>query len=322
MNTIYQVSNLIKNYPVPAGGFFKKRQKYISAVDNVSFEIKNGETFGIVGESGSGKTTLARLLLRLIEPTEGKIIYKNQEITKFNRKEMKNIRKDIQMIFQDPFSSLDPRKTILNIIAEPLIVHKLNQDISITRKVKDTLELVDLPSSDDFLKKIPEEISGGQRQRVGIARALVINPEFVVADEPVSMLDASVKAGVISLMMRLKEEIGLTYVFITHELALAYHICDRIAVMYLGEIVEIGDTSDVIHTPIHPYTKLLIDSIPPLTPDKQWNETSFGQSSLTASTSGCKFFERCNAAEEACKGKSSDLKEVKRDHFSACWKFQ
>lgn len=272
----------------------------------------------MVGESGSGKTTLARLLLRLIEPTQGNLFFKETNVTSLNVVEMKKIRRRMQMIFQDPYSSLDPRKTILHIVAEPLRVHKLGNQSEIKENVRQALELVDLPASDDFLRKLPEELSGGQRQRIGIARALVIHPEFVIADEPVSMLDASVKAGIISLMMELKEKIDLTYLFITHEIALAYHICDRIAVMYLGEMVEQGDVTSVIRTPAHPYTKLLIEAVPPLIPDENWANKTFGTSSFIQKPYGCKFYERCSQAKTICQTERPELQEIEKGHVVAC----
>jgi oligopeptide transport system ATP-binding protein len=319
VETIYQIKNLTKEYPVSSEGFFTRKRKYFNAVDDVSFDINKGETFGVVGESGSGKTTLARMLLRLIEPTKGGMFYKGCDITTLNFRDMKKMRRRMQMIFQDPFSSLDPRKTVQQIIAEPLRIHKLGTEKEIKEKVKQTLDLVDLPATDDLLSKIPEELSGGQRQRIGIARALTINPDFVIADEPVSMLDASVKAGIIALMMELKDKIDLTYVFITHEIALAYHICDRIAVMYLGELVEMGDTESIIRTPSHPYTKLLIESVPPLVPDEEWTNKSFGTSTLTRNPFGCKFHERCPEVSDACRKERPQLREVKSEHYSACW---
>jgi oligopeptide transport system ATP-binding protein len=318
VETIYQIQDLTKQYPLDAKGVFRRKRHYINAVDHVNLTIHQGETFGVVGESGSGKTTLARLLLRLIEPTEGSLWFKQCDLASLNRHAMKNMRRQMQMIFQDPYSSLDPRKTIFQIVAEPLRVHKLGNDREIQTQVRHAVELVDLPISDDFLRKLPEELSGGQRQRIGIARALVINPEFVIADEPVSMLDASVKAGIIALMLDLKAKIGLTYLFITHELALAYHICDRLAVMYLGEVVEQGDVHSVIRTPVHPYTKLLIAAVPPLVPDANWSNQTFGVSSFARKSCGCKFYERCPETRDICITERPTLSEIHAGHFVAC----
>jgi oligopeptide transport system ATP-binding protein len=318
VESLYRIENLTKKYPLETKGLFRSQQRYINAVDNVSFKIYKGETFGIVGESGSGKTTLARMLLRLIEPTQGNMLFDGCEITSLNRVEMKKARRRMQMIFQDPYSCLDPRKTILDIISEPLKVHGLGNEHEIIKKVKEALEQVDLSTSEQFIKKIPEELSGGQRQRVGIARALVIQPEFIVADEPVSMLDASVKADIVSLMMDLKEKNNLTYVFITHEIALAYHICDRIAVMYLGEMVEKGSVKDVIQSPAHPYTKLLIEAVPPLIPDEKWSQKDFGAMTFSSNGQGCKFFNRCNQAQPICQDERPSWQELENEHLSSC----
>lgn len=318
MESLYRIEHLTKTYPLDTKGLFRKRQRMINAVDDVSFKINKGETLGIVGESGSGKTTLARMLLRLIEPTQGKMLFDGCEITALNRVEMKKVRRRMQMIFQDPYSSLDPRKTILDIISEPLKVHGFGNDLEINKCVKEALGQVDLPCSERFIKKLPEELSGGQRQRVGIARALVIQPEFIIADEPVSMLDASVKADIVSLMMDLKTKNNLTYVFITHEIALAYHICDRIAVMYLGEMVEKGNVKDVIKSPAHPYTKLLIEAVPPLIPDENWSQKDFGVMNFSSLGQGCKFFNRCNQAQPICQEEKPSWQELDNEHLSAC----
>ena len=321
MESIYRVEDLKKFFPIKGGGLFKKKHRFVHAVDGVSFEIMKGETFGIVGESGCGKTTLARLLLRLIEPTSGRIFFHDQDVTSLNRKEMKNLRRKMQMIFQDPYSSLDPRKTILNIVAEPLKVHKMVSNGSVAERVKEALDLVDLPTSDEFLGKVPDELSGGQRQRIGIARTLVLGAEFIVADEPVSMLDASVKAGITSLMMDLKKKIGLTYVFITHEIGLAYYTCDRIAVMYLGKVVELGKADDVIGSPLHPYTRLLMEAIPPLQPDEQWGKTITERGELPLfiePPDGCRFHPRCKWAEDVCTRDEPGLVSVTDNHYVAC----
>jgi len=323
VETIYRVEELKKLFPVKRRGIFERTRRYIHAVDEVSFNINKGETFGIVGESGCGKTTLARMLLRLEEPTSGKIFFKGQDITSVDRQELKNLRKKMQMIFQDPYSSLDPRKTIYNLVAEPLKVHKVVQDITREEKVKETLALVDLPTTEDFLGKVPDELSGGQRQRIGIARALILGAEFIVADEPVSMLDASVKAGITSLMIDLKQRIGLTYVFITHEIGLAYYTCDRIAVMYLGKIVELGNAEEVIRKPLHPYTQMLMEAIPPLQPDEQWGKTITERGELplfVEPPKGCRFHPRCPAAKDPCSMDEPELKEITQGHYVACLK--
>lgn len=324
METIFRAVDLRKLFPVRRGSLFKRTRRFIHAVGGVSFEIEKGETFGIVGESGCGKTTLARVLLRLIEPTSGKIFFKDKEITSLNRAAMKRLRGQMQMIFQDPFSSLNPRKNIFDIIAEPLRVHKVYKNGSAIReKVEESLKSVELPSSESFMSKRPDELSGGERQRVGISRALIVKPELIVADEPVSMLDAIVKAGITSLMMGLKDKIGLTYIFITHEMSLAYYICDRIAVMYLGKVVELGKAEDVIKMPLHPYTRLLVEAIPPLYPDDEWGRTILERGELPLSIElprGCRFHPRCSQAEDDCKMEEPRLVEVRPGYYVACHK--
>jgi oligopeptide/dipeptide ABC transporter ATP-binding protein len=304
VETIYRVEELKKLFPVKRRSIFERTRRYIHAVDNVSFDIKKGETFGIVGESGCGKTTLARMLLRLEEPTSGKIFFKDQDITSVDRQELKNLRKKMQMIFQDPYSSLDPRKTIYNLVAEPLKVHKANRDGTREEKVKEALALVDLPTTEEFLGKVPDELSGGQRQRIGIARALILGAEFIVADEPVSMLDASVKAGITSLMIGLKQRIGLTYVFITHEIGL-----------------ELGKAEEVIRKSLHPYTQLLMEAIPPLQPDEQWGKTITERGELplfVEPPKGCRFHPRCPTAKDRCTMDEPELKEITKGHLVAC----
>ncbi|RPI72446.1 MAG: ABC transporter ATP-binding protein [Desulfobacteraceae bacterium] len=321
MEPIYKVIDLKKSFPAKSRGFFKGPGRITPAVDGVSFEVYKGETFGIVGESGCGKTTLARLMLRLIEPTDGRIFYAGREITRLKPAEMKALRRKMQMIFQDPYGSLNPKKNILEIVAEPLQVHGLARGANLEEKVRQALTMVDLPDNDDFLSKMPEELSGGQRQRIGIARALVIGAEFIIGDEPVSMLDASVKAGIIALLTDLKQKKELTYIFITHEIGLAYHICDRIAVMYRGRIVELGRAEAVIQQPLHPYTGLLMQAIPPLQPDTLWAKDlqktgdAFSGGQLDQ---GCRFRARCPRAVEICGRQEPALKEIQPGRFAAC----
>jgi len=322
VETVLRVVGLKKLFPLKRTSIFRGKQLYVRAVDGISFEIARGEAFGIVGESGSGKTTLARLILRLIEPTEGLVFFRDRDITSLNASEMKKLRRQMQIIFQDPYSSLDPRKDVFSTIAEPLRVHQLAGDAStLEKKVRETLKLVELPPSESFTSKMPDELSGGERQRVGIARALVLGPEFVVADEPVSMLDASVKAGIVSLLVDLKQKIGLTCAFITHEIGLAYYICDRIAVMYLGRIVELGSADEIIHEPLHPYTRLLMEAVPPLYPDENWASTIVQRGELPTGAGlpcGCRFHPRCTEAQGICRNKEPELAELKRDHYIAC----
>ena len=321
MDAILRVEKLKKFFPADRGGLFKAKRLFVHAVDGVSFNVYRGETLGIVGESGCGKTTLARLVLRLIEPTSGKIYFNDQEITSLQKPAMKRLRKKMQLIFQDPYSSLDPKKNVFNIISEPLKVHKMQREIPMDQQVKKALDLVDLPFTDEFMSKVPDELSGGQRQRLGIARALVLGAEFVVADEPVSMLDASVKAGITSLMMELKDRIALSYVFITHEIAVAYYICDRIAVMYLGKIVELGKAEDVVNSPLHPYTRLLMEAIPPMRPDDHWGDTITGMGEISLSVeppAGCRFHPRCPVATDRCNTGEPELIDMGDGHLVAC----
>ena len=255
MDEYFKVENLVKLFALKKRGQFFGKKIHVHAVDDISFSVQKGKTYGVVGESGCGKTTLARLLMNLEKATSGQMLFKGEDITKYNRKQMKALRLKMQMIFQDPFGALNPVRTILNIIAEPIRVHNMYRGKWEERdKVREMLETVGLQTSDDMLQKRPNELSGGERQRVGIARALILGPEFIVADEPVSMLDASIRADIISLIMKLKAEKDLTYFFITHEFGVARAICDRIAVMYAGKMVEVANAQDIVDKPLHPYS--------------------------------------------------------------------
>lgn len=296
-------------------------QKLLRAVDGLNFEVCKGETFGIVGESGCGKSTLSRLMLRLLEPTSGKILFKGLDIQSFNKTDLKNYRRQAQMIFQDPYSSLNPRMNLFDIVAEPLYVHKIYKTRKeIEEKVKETLANVELPATEEFMKKLPEEISGGQRQRVGIARSLITGAEFIIADEPVSMLDATIKAKIVSLLEGLKSKLDLTYIFITHEIGIAYYVCDRIAVMYLGQIMELGSSNEIIKAPRHPYTKLLMEAVPPLYPDEDWGNSITVKDAHQSiySGKGCRFCPRCPFAKDMCKEEEPALAEVARNYFLRC----
>jgi oligopeptide/dipeptide ABC transporter ATP-binding protein len=289
-------------------------------VDGVSFHVEKGETLGIVGESGSGKTTLARLMLNLTPPTSGRLFFEGRDLTRIGGSEMKKLRRRIQMIFQDPYSSLDPKQYVFDILAEPLRVHKLVKT-GMREKIQEALALVELPTSEDFLWKLPDELSGGERQRLGIARVLVLGADLIVADEPVSMLDASVKAAVASLLLELKEKKNLTYVFITHEIGLAYHVCDRIAVMFMGRIVEIGPAETIVRRPYHPYTRILMEATPPLLPDEGWprrQTASLETPSYGESIEGCGFSPRCPYRKDVCEKEWPELVEAGGDHFFAC----
>ncbi len=256
--TLVKAENLKKWFPV-SGGFLSslvsRKQLYVRAVDGVSFEVKKGEIFGLAGESGSGKTTTGRMLLRLIEPTSGKVLLNEKDISKIPESKMKPIRKRMQIVFQDPYESLNPRMTISDILKEPLQIQGISNEKELQTRVRKALEDVQLVPPEEYMSRFPHELSGGQRQRVATARALVLSPEFIVADEPVSMLDVSIRAEVLNLMVDLMNKYQVAFLYITHDLALARHICDRVAVMYLGKIMEMGDVDNVILKPMHPYTQ-------------------------------------------------------------------
>jgi oligopeptide/dipeptide ABC transporter ATP-binding protein len=323
MDVLFSAVDLGKSFKLRRRTIALGKNKFVRAVDGISFDVNAGETFGVVGESGCGKTTLARLIMLLEKPTSGQLRFKGTDLTVLNRKEIKKMRQKVQMIFQDPYSSLNPVKSIFYLVAEPIKVHKVYRDDSeIIDKVRSALDIVGLPSSDEMLGKRPDELSGGERQRVGIARALILEPEFIVADEPVSMLDASVRAEIISIMQSAKEQRNLTYIFITHEIDVAYSICDRIAVMYAGKIVELGSTEAIINNPTHPYTRLLIDAVPPIHPDE---DESWGQSIGEGECAyyievpaGCKFQDRCDNIQDLCKREEPVLSEVEPGHCVAC----
>lgn len=315
---ILEVTNLRKYFPVNQTSLFSTQKQYVKAVDDISFAIQSGETMGFVGESGCGKSTVGRTILRLIEPTDGQVIFEGQDILKLNSKDLREMRKEMQIIFQDPYASLDPRKTVKEIIGEAFHIHKIGSSKEIENQVKELLRLVGM--GPDHINRYPHEFSGGQRQRIGIARALALNPKFVVCDEPVSALDVSIQAQVVNLMKDLQQKLGLTYLFISHDLRIVKHICDRISVMYLGTLVEIADKTDLYTSPLHPYTQALLSAIPTTNPNAKRQRIILEGDvpSPMNPPSGCRFHTRCPEAQEICKLKAPELRDLGTNHMVAC----
>lgn len=313
MGTLIEVENLKK--------YFKVKKGFLHAVDDVSFKIDSGKTFGVVGESGCGKSTLGRLILRLLEPTDGKVLYDGKNILELNRREMKKARHNMQIIMQDPYSSVNPRMTVRDIIADPLIVNKIYENKrDVDLRVKELMDVVGL--SNRVIYAYPHELDGGRRQRVGIARALALNPKFVVCDEPVSALDVSIQAQTLNLLMDLQEQLNLTYMFITHDLSVVKHVSHDVIVMYLGKIVERADSDVLFNNPLHPYSKALLRAIP--VPDIDYykeNELEIIKGEITSPINppiGCRFAARCpNACKECTETEIKEI-EVEPNHFVSC----
>ena len=318
---ILEVKNLKMYFPVGSGFLSRKPVGYVKAVDDVSFTVKRGETLGLVGESGCGKTTTGRSILQLYKPTAGQVIFDGQDLTSMNTKTMRGMRREMQVIFQDPYSSLNPRMTAGNIIGEPLIVHGLVANKTEYRdKVADLLTNVGL--NPYMADRFPHEFSGGQRQRIGVARALSVSPKFIVADEPVSALDVSIQAQIINLLEDLQEQFNLTYLFIAHDLSVVRHISDRVGVMYLGHMVEMAERNEIYRNPIHPYTKALLSAVPipdPVLDAQRERVLLTGEvPSPLNPPSGCVFHPRCPVANDTCSQILPELREVETNHHSAC----
>lgn len=320
---LLEVKDLKMHFPVTSGLIFQRAVAQIKAVDGISFTVNEGETLGLVGESGCGKTTTGRCILQLYEPTEGEIVFQGQELTELNTRSMRAMRRQMQVIFQDPFSSLNPRMTAGNIIGEPLIVHRLvDNKVEYKERVAELLNNVGL--NPYMADRFPHEFSGGQRQRIGVARALSVDPKFIVCDEPVSALDVSIQAQIINLLEDLQDQFNLTYLFIAHDLSVVRHISDRVAVMYLGKMVEIADRNDIYVNPLHPYTQALLSAVPIPDPviDAQRERillTGEVPSPLNP-PSGCVFHPRCPMATDECSQVTPELREVETGHWAACIK--
>ncbi|MDO6657162.1 ABC transporter ATP-binding protein [Anaerobacillus sp. 1_MG-2023] len=314
---LLEVKQLKKHFPIQ-GGVLKQQIGTVKAVDGVTFTLHKGETFGLVGESGCGKSTTGRMLMRLLEPSEGEVLFDGKEMTSLNKKDLRHLRKDIQMVFQDPFASLNPRHTVEKIIEEPLIVHQLGNKAERKKRVRELLEIVGLSAY--HAKRYPHQFSGGQRQRIGIARALAVNPKLIIADEPVSALDVSIQAQVLNLLEDLQKELGLTYLFIAHDLGVVRHISDRVGVMYLGRIVEMADSEKLYLDSKHPYTQALLSAVP--VPDPEYGKDRIiltgDVPSPSNPPSGCPFHTRCPKAMDVCSSVVPEFREVEPGHHTAC----
>jgi peptide/nickel transport system ATP-binding protein len=322
-SVLLEVNDLKKYFPIKKGFFSTKTVGYVKAVDGVNFFIRKGETFGLVGESGCGKTTTGRVVLRAYEPTGGEVWFDDRDMGRVNVAELdkqglKALRRNTQMIFQDPYSSLNPRMTLLQIVGESLLVNKIARGHELQDRVAELLEVVGLRP--EYMTRYPHAFSGGQRQRIGVARALALNPQLVICDEPVSALDVSIQAQTLNLLQDLQEEFDLTYLFISHDLSVVEHISDRVAVMYVGKLVEHASTEELFTTPLHPYTEALMSSVPK--PDPRWRTEPIVLPGDVADPAnpppGCYFHPRCGYAKDICAKEMPQLRELKKDHFVAC----
>jgi oligopeptide/dipeptide ABC transporter ATP-binding protein len=318
-NVLLKVDNLVKHFPIMAG-VFQRQVGVVHAVDGITFDIRSGETFGLVGESGCGKSTAGRTILQLYRPTSGHVYFSDTDLVALKGEGLRHMRQRMQMIFQDPYASLNPRMTIREIVGEPLVVHDIAKSKQIDDRVDQLLDLVRL--NPGFASRYPHEFSGGQRQRIGIARALALNPEFIVCDEPISALDVSIQAQVINLLEDLQSKLGLTYLFIAHDLSMVRHISDRVAVMYLGILAETASRDELYEHPLHPYTQALLSAVPvpdPFVEEKRQRIILEGDvPSPVNPPSGCRFRTRCPLAEKICAEQVPDWREIKPDHWVAC----
>ena len=319
-NVILQVNNLVKHFPITKGIFFQKQTGAVHAVDGVSFKVIRGETFGLVGESGCGKTTTGRTIVHLEDPTSGEIVFDGKDLASASKNDLFNARRKMQIIFQDPYASLNPRMTVGEIIEEPLVIHKIGTRAERLEKAKALLEKVGLNPS--YINRYPHEFSGGQRQRIGIARAIALEPDLIICDEPISALDVSIQAQIVNLLEDLQKELGLTYIFIAHDLSMVRHISKRVAVMYLGKIVELADKEVLFNKPYHPYSIALLSAVPvpdPVLEEKRKRLLIEGDvPSPINPPSGCHFHTRCYMAQEKCKQIEPEYREVEKGHFVAC----
>jgi peptide/nickel transport system ATP-binding protein len=327
LSEIIRVENLKKYFPVQKSfleQFFARKASYVKAVDSLSFSIKKGEIFTLAGESGCGKTTTGRLVVRLLQPTSGKIYFNSEDITRLKGEKLRLLRRKMQMIFQDPYASLNPRMKIGDAIAHPLEIFGIVKGKEKMRMISEVLDKVGLAPAEQFIDLYPLNLSGGQRQRVALARSIILKPEFMVADEPVSMIDVSLRTTIIDLMLGFRKELGITCLFVTHDLAVAKYISDRIAIMYLGKIVEMGDKKEIFSNPMHPYTQALLFAIP--VPDPEHKRKAIELKGEVPSAinvpSGCRFRTRCPKAEKTCTEEEPEMITVSPDHSVACYQVE
>ena len=316
---LLHVDNLVMHFPIYRG-VFQRQVGAVRAVDGVTFDVKKGETLGLVGESGCGKSTTGRAILQLYKPTDGQVLFEGRDLVQMKREPMRQMRRKMQMIFQDPYASLNPRMTVGQLVGEPLMVHNVATGEEINKRVEQLLDLVSLNPA--FSTRYPHEFSGGQRQRIGVARALALNPSFIICDEPISALDVSIQAQVVNLLEDLQKQFGLTYLFIAHDLSMVRHISDRVAVMYLGVIVELTDRDELYNNPLHPYTQALLSAVPipdPVADSKRKRMILEGDvPSPVNPPSGCRFRTRCPIAQAKCADARPEFRELRPGHFVAC----